>query len=742
MKRIITLTIGLFLMVSAAKADEGMWLLHMLKKINEAEMQQMGLNLSAEDIYSINNASLKDAIVMLNGGMCTAEVISPEGLVLTNHHCAYGSIQGFSTPENDYLTNGFWAMSKKEELNIPDFEVSFLVRIEDVSAKVLESLNDDMTEGERQAAAAAAMGAISTEATEGTDYNAQVKSFYYGSEYYLFVYNTYRDVRLVGAPPESIGKYGGDTDNWMWPRHTGDFSMLRIYADAENNPADFADTNVPYSPKRFLKVSLDGVQAGDFTMIMGYPGSTDRYLSSYGVQQALDVHNPSVVEVRDMKLKTMKKHMDADKGVRIQYASKYASTANYWKYYIGQSKGLKRLNVYDKKKDLEQAFTKWSTGDKERQARYGEALTMIEDYYKATDATEKGDVYALEAGLIGADLTLFALRVNRTLERYWPDKETAAKMTEEEIKANQEGIKARLQGLAEDFFKDFDYDTDKDVFVALTTMYMNNVDKSQQPAFFDLINGKYKASAQIFADKVYPKSILTSKERFMAFLEKPNQKIMKKEPLFDVANQYYALYLGGSDEELQAKFDKGYRLFVEGVRKMQPTKKFYPDANSTMRLTYGQVGDYYPADAVHYDFITTADGVLEKKDNTNPEFVVPAKLEELLKAEDFGQYANDNGDLVICFIHGNDITGGNSGSPVMNANGDLIGLAFDGNWEAMSGDIAFEPELQRTISVDIRYVMFIIDKFAGAQNLIDEIVFVKEETKPVAPPKEDKAEAK
>ena len=344
--------------------------------------------------------------------------------------------------------------------------------------------------------------------------------------------------------------------------------------------------------------------------------------------------------------------------------------------------------------------------------------------------------------MIGADLTLFALRVNRTLERYWPDKETAAKMTEEEIKANQEGIKARLQGLAEDFFKDFDYDTDKDVFVALTTMYMNNVDKSQQPAFFDLINGKYKASAQIFADKVYPKSILTSKERFMAFLEKPNQKIMKKEPLFDVANQYYALYLGGSDEELQAKFDKGYRLFVEGVRKMQPTKKFYPDANSTMRLTYGQVGDYYPADAVHYDFITTADGVLEKKDNTNPEFVVPAKLEELLKAEDFGQYANDNGDLVICFIHGNDITGGNSGSPVMNANGDLIGLAFDGNWEAMSGDIAFEPELQRTISVDIRYVMFIIDKFAGAQNLIDEIVFVKEETKPVAPPKEDKAEAK
>lgn len=742
MKRIITLTLGLFLMVSAAKADEGMWLLHMLKKINEAEMQQMGLNLSAEDIYSINEASLKDAIVMLNGGMCTAEVISPEGLVLTNHHCAYGSIQGFSTPENDYLTDGFWAMSKDEELNIPDFEVSFLVRIEDVTSRVLESLNEDMSEGERQAAAAQAMRAISAEATEGTGYNAQVKSFYYGSEYYLFVYNTYRDVRLVGAPPESIGKYGGDTDNWMWPRHTGDFSLLRIYADAENNPADFTEENVPFTPKRFLKVSMDGVQAGDFTMIMGYPGSTDRYLSSYGVQQALDIHNPSVVEVRDTKLKTMKKHMDTDKAVRIKYASKYASTANYWKYYIGQSKGLKRLNVFHQKKELENEFSEWVAKDKERQERYGDALKMIEDYYKATDNTEKGDVYALEAGLIGADINLFALRVNRTLERYWPDDETKEKMTEEEIMQNQEAIKARLTGLAEDFFKDYDYETDKAVFVALTNMYMSNVMKDQQPAFFDVIRSKYKGSAEIFANKIYPKSILTNKERFMAFLEKPNQKIMKKEPLFDLANQYYALYLGGADEELQAKYDKGYRLFVEGVRKMQPNKAFYPDANSTMRLTYGKVGDYYPADAVHYDFITTADGILEKKDNSNPEFVVPDKLEQLIKAEDFGQWANENGDLVICFIHGNDITGGNSGSPVMNANGDLIGLAFDGNWEAMSGDIAFEPELQRTISVDIRYVMFIIDKYAGAQNLIDEIVFVKEEPKAVAPPVEDKAEAK
>ncbi|MDG1765962.1 MAG: S46 family peptidase [Flavobacteriales bacterium] len=728
MKKLLTITAAMLFLFNAAKADEGMWLMHMLKRINEAEMQNLGLNLTAEEIYDINNASLKDAIVRLNGGMCTAEVISSEGLVLTNHHCAYGAIQSFSAPEHDYLTDGFWAFSKDQEMHIADFEVSFLVRIDDVTKQVLANVTDSMSEDERAQAVAAASKTIREEASKDNDFDVEVKEFFYGNEYYLFVYNTYKDIRLVGAPPESVGKYGGDTDNWMWPRHTGDFSLLRIYADKENQPATFSEENVPLSPKRHLNVSMDGVAADDFTMIMGYPGSTDRFLSSYGVQQALDTYNPSVVEVRDLKLKTMKKHMDEDKAVRIKYASKYASTANYWKYYIGQSKGLKRLDVYSKKKALEDDFMKWANATPDRKAKYGDAIGMIADYYKSTDATVKSNVYALEAGLIGADITLFTFRLNRSIER-------AMGITDEaERKAALEG----LTPMVEDFFKDYDMATDKDVLVNMMNIYMKNIAKEQQPSVLQLIGDKFKNSPERFADKMYASSFLVDKQRLMDFLANPNMKKWNKDLAVinakSMANKYFESFANPD----QAKFDKGYRLFVDGLRQMLADKAFYPDANSTMRLTYGTVGDYYPADAVHYDFITTANGILEKYDPSNPEFVLPERLIELIDAEDFGQWTDENGELVVCFISNNDITGGNSGSPVLNANGDLIGLAFDGNWEAMSGDIAFEPELQRTISVDIRYVMFIIDKYAGATNLIEEIDFVK--SPPPAPVVEEEVE--
>lgn len=728
MKKLLTITAAMLFLFNAAKADEGMWLMHMLKRINEAEMQNLGLNLTAEEIYDINNASLKDAIVRLNGGMCTAEVISSEGLVLTNHHCAYGAIQSFSAPEHDYLTDGFWAFSKDQEMHIEDFEVSFLVRIDDVTKQVLANVTDSMSEDERAQAVAAASKTIREEASKDNNFDVEVKEFFYGNEYYLFVYNTYKDIRLVGAPPESVGKYGGDTDNWMWPRHTGDFSLLRIYADKENQPATFSEENVPLSPKRHLNVSMDGVAADDFTMIMGYPGSTDRFLSSYGVQQALDTYNPSVVEVRDLKLKTMKKHMDEDKAVRIKYASKYASTANYWKYYIGQSKGLKRLDVYSKKKALEDDFMKWANATPDRKAKYGDAIGMIADYYKSTDATVKSNVYALEAGLIGADITLFTFRLNRSIER-------AMSITDEaERKAALEG----LTPMVEDFFKDYDMATDKDVLVNMMNIYMKNIAKEQQPSVLQLIGDKFKNSPERFADKMYAKSFLVDKQRLMDFLANPNMKKWNKDLAVinakSMANKYFESFANPD----QAKFDKGYRLFVDGLRQMLADKAFYPDANSTMRLTYGTVGDYYPADAVHYDFITTANGILEKYDPSNPEFVLPERLIELIDAEDFGQWSDENGELVVCFISNNDITGGNSGSPVLNANGDLIGLAFDGNWEAMSGDIAFEPELQRTISVDIRYVMFIIDKYAGATNLIEEIDFVK--SPPPAPVVEEEVE--
>lgn len=697
-----------------AKADEGMWLLHMLQRINEAEMQQMGLNLSAEDIYSLNQACLKDAIITLNGGSCTAELISSEGLVLTNHHCAYGAIQGFSTVEDDILTNGFWAMSLEEEKPIPDFSVTFLQRIEDVTERVLADITDDMDESTRQQTIQAVIGQIEEEEKGiSPDFRPQVKSFYHANEFYLFVYRDYSDIRLVGNPPESVGKFGGDTDNWMWPRHTGDFSLLRIYADGDNNPADYSEDNVPYQPKRHLKVSLDGVDNGDFTMIMGYPGSTDRFLSSRGIQQALELYNPSVVDVRDLKLKTMKSHMDADPAVRIQYASKYASTANYWKYYIGQSKGLRALDVYGKKKALEDEFTTWIDGNSDREAKYGETLNLIDKYYANTDATVKGQVYSLEAGLIGCDLMLFAFRVGMGAQGLFSeDAERTA------------GAAASLQGRANDFFKDYDQDTDRDLFIQLMTKYMTDIAPEQQPAFFATVQNKYKGDFTRYADKMYPKSFLTDPDRFAAFLANPSQKVLDKDLAVAAAMSLIDTYRGYFSSPEQSKFDEGYRLLTAGLREMQPEKMWYPDANSTMRLSYGQVGDYDPADAVHYDFVTTAEGILQKKDNSNPEFVVHPALETLIRNKDYGRYADEDGNLVLCFISGNDITGGNSGSPVLNGDGDLIGLAFDGNWEAMSGDIAFEPELQRTISVDIRYVMWVIDKMAGAQNLIDEIDFV------------------
>jgi hypothetical protein len=715
MKKLTALFAAMVMMLTTVHADEGMWLLNLLKRINEADMQNMGLNLTADEIYNVNQASLKDAIVMLNGGMCTGEVISSEGLVLTNHHCAYGAIQSFSSKENDYLTDGFYAYDKGQEKHIEDFEISFLVRIEDMTSRVLEGVTPAMSEAERAEKIGAAIQAIRKEATEGTGYSAQVKDFFYGNEYYLFVYNTYRDIRLVAAPPESVGKFGGDTDNWMWPRHTGDFSMLRIYADADNNPADYAATNKPFSPKRHLKVSLDGVAPNDFSMVMGYPGSTDRYLSSWGVEQAINVYNPSVVEVRDMKLKTMKQHMDADKAVRIQYASKYASTANYWKYYIGQTKGLKRLKVADQKKALESQFGKWVAADKGRQEIYGEALKLIEEFYSETEPNIKSNVYALEAGLIGSDITLFAFRFNRVFQR-------AMAETDE---AKRKEILASFSSTADGFFKDYDKATDKDLFVNLMTMYKQNIDKMQLPSFFGTIDKKFKGSVARYADKMYATSFLVDRAKLDAFMAKPSQKVFDKDLAVQAAVSVFEVYSQSFTNPSQDKADRGYRLFVDGIRKMNPEHKYSPDANSTMRLTYGKVGDYYPADGVHYDYITTAKGILEKEDPKDPEFIVPSKLTELLRGGDYGRWANENNDLVICFISNNDITGGNSGSPVINGNGDLIGLAFDGNWEAMSGDIAFEKELQRTISVDIRYVMFILDKLAGAKNIINEIDFVQ-----------------
>jgi len=704
---------GMMLSQFTLRADEGMWLVSMLNRITMAEAQGLGLNLSAEEIYDINNASLKDAIVRLNGGSCTGEVISSQGLVLTNHHCAYDAIQGFSSTENDYLTDGFFALAHDQEMHIDDFVISFLVRIDDVTSRILENVTMEMSEDERNAAIREARKALMEEMNPEGDKELQLKSFYYDNEFYMFEYKTYRDIRLVAAPPESVGKYGGDTDNWMWPRHTGDFSMLRIYADENNEPADFSENNVPYQPKRHLRISMDGVSEGDFTMVMGYPGSTDRFLSSWGIDQALRLYNPSVVDVRDLKLKTMKSHMDADPAVRIQYAAKYAQTANYWKYYIGQSKGLKRLDVESKKQALEARFTDWVNADADRQAEYGEALELIQSYYEDTDASVQGKVYALEAGLIGCDISLFSFRFYRMAAGLFSE-------DAEEVAATQ----ASMTDLTNGFFKEYYQATDRDLFVNLMTKFRDDIDPAYHPSFFATVADKYKNDFNRFADKMYAKSFLVDADRCAEFIANPSQKVMDKDLAIIVGQSAIQTYFAGQANPAEDKFNRGYRLFVKGLREMDADQAIAPDANSTMRMTFGSVAPYKAADAVNYDFITTANGILEKKDNSNPEFIVPDALDDLIRSRDFGQYADESGELVVCFIHGTDITGGNSGSPVLDANGDLIGCAFDGNWEAMSGDIAFETELQRTISVDIRYVTWILDKFAGAQNLIDEMDFV------------------
>ena len=704
------------LQVAPVKADEGMWLPLMIKRLNQRDLQEMGLQLTPEEIYSVNNSSLKDAIVSL-GGFCTGEIISDQGLMLTNHHCAYDAIRTHSSVENDYLTNGFWAMSRDKELPNRGLTASFVVRMDDVTERVLAVVNNEMSEEEREASVSAVMREIEKEASEGNHYRARVRDFFRGNEYYLFLYELFQDVRLVGAPPESIGKYGGDTDNWMWPRHTGDFALMRVYSGPDGKPAPYSEDNIPLKPRHHLPVSIDGVEEGDFAMVMGFPGSTDRYLTSFGIRQALDIKNPTVVDIRDLKLKLMKEDMDADEAVRIKYASKYAQTANYWKYFIGQSRGLKRLNVYDKKKELEAEFTRWVNADPSRQERFGNTLQLIEEGYKMMEDYVKGNTYVMEAGVLSADAILFAFRFSRLFQAF----------DGAEDDATRDALKQQLVNLGESHFEEYSYDTDLKLFSRMLGKYYMDVPKEQHPEFFSYVGKKFKGDFDRYGKTAFSKSIFTDKDRYMAFLEKPNAKKVEKDLIAQASSDLMGMYFGMNtrNAEANAKLERGYRELIAGLREMKPDKQFFPDANSTLRISLGSVGAYNAADAVFYDFYTTLDGVMEKEDPTNPEFIVPEKLKELHRNRDYGRYADSEGRMIVNFISNNDITGGNSGSPVINGKGELIGCAFDGNWEAMSGDIAFEPELQRTISVDARYILFIIDKFAGAGHLVDEMTVVK-----------------
>jgi hypothetical protein len=718
-----------------ARPDEGMWLPMLVERLNHTDMQKYGLRLSAKELYDINHSSLKDGIVSM-GFFCTGEIVSDKGMFLTNHHCGYETIQQHSTTNHDYLTDGFWAQQLSDELPVEGVTAYILNYMADVTAEVLDSVNDKTTEADRQIIVRRRIAALQAKYNPDNIYHLDIKSFFNGNEYYMFVYHQFGDVRLVAAPPESIGKFGGDTDNWMWPRHTGDFSMFRIYTAADGSNAPFHKDNVPYKPKHVIPVSLKGVQKDDYAMIWGYPGTTDRYLSSYGIKEALEITNQSIVDIRDKKLKTMKMHMDTDPAVRIQYAAKYAQTANYWKYFIGQTKGLKNNKVLDKKLALEQQYLQWAAADNQRFEKYGNALKLIEQGYEKNKPYALPLTYLEEAIFQGPEQIYYGFsffNIYMMLQQY----QSADKATKAELWKEIEAEAANLQAESTAHFKDINASTDQDLFVALLGMYFENVahdytayslDKKENKKYIiDQINKKYKGKIENYAQVIYSKSILTDPSRLKAFLDKPNYKSLAADPGFELTlamvNSIREVY--GAMEENDLMLDEGRRLFVDGLRQMMPEKKFYPNANSTLRMTYGQVKDYAPADAVEYNYFTTLDGLMAKEDANNPEFVVPAKLKELYKNKDFGPYADKDGTMHTCFLTTNDITGGNSGSPVMDAQGNLIGIAFDGNWEAMSGDIFYEQNIQRTINVDIRYVLFIIDKLGNSKHLIDEMVLVQ-----------------
>lgn len=709
MKKLILLFLSISLSLGPALAKEGMWLPLLLKSLNEQDMQAMGLKLSAKDIYSVNQSSLKDAIVSF-GGFCTGEVISDQGLILTNHHCGYGQIQYHSSVENDYLTNGYWAMKKADELKNPGLTATFIVRMEDVTQEVLADLDEGLNEQERQKEIAERIKKISKDATKGTHYDAYIRPFFYGNEYYMFITETFKDIRLVGAPPSSIGKFGGDTDNWMWPRHTGDFSMFRIYANKENKPAEYSEDNVPYQPKNYLPISMKGVNKGDFTMVFGFPGRTQEYLTSYAIKQIKDEINPRQIEIRRQALDIMDLFMKADPKVRIQYASKYASVANYWKKWIGENNGLEKANAIELKKQKEAAFLKASSG----MEKYQGLLPAFESRYQAIEPYAIARSYFIEIPYRKIEIIGLASKFRALIDDALEGND-----------ANPQRVE-QLKSQVEAHFKNYDYDTDLALAEVLFSKYVDDLDARFVPK--DL--AKYNSNMHKNLHELYEKSIFNDEKKLLAALDKFNSsaaKKMKKDKAFQLMTQFFDVYnseIRPSYSKLSDEIDSLSKIYVQGLRELVPGK-YYPDANSTLRLAYGQVDSYKPRDAVKYDFFTDTKGILEKYDPENVDFDLPPRLIELIEKGDYGQYVDKDGMMHVCFTASNHTTGGNSGSPVINGNGELIGLNFDRNWEGTMSDINYDISQCRNISVDIRYVLFIVDKFAGAGHLIEEMKLVK-----------------
>lgn len=702
MKKILLIALALVATARPAMADEGMCLLPFIEKLNIGDMKAKGFKLSAEDIYSINKSAIKDAIVIFGGG-CTGEIISNEGLLITNHHCGYGTIQSHSSVENDYLKNGFWAMNKQQEIPSPGLGVIFIREIKDVTDLIVPKLDAKLSEKERIEKVSKIIAEI-VEKNSDTTKNivANVTPMFGGNQYLMFLQEKFGDVRMVGAPPSSIGKFGGETDNWMWPRHTGDFSMFRVYASPDNKSTDtYSKDNKPYVPKQHLKVSLKGYTEGDYAMILGFPGRTNRYMTSWEIDQVLEQDNPIRIAIRGERQKLMWADMIASDKVRIQYANKYAGSSNYWKNSIGMSRGLKKLDIRTKKVAEQDIFTAWVNANGARKAKYGNALELIEKAVAERRPAARELQYIKEC-LLNVESFQLAIAANDILAS--------------ELSTQEKSEKLREYG--DHFFKNYNQATDRKITPKMLEIF---VKESRSP-----LTGQMQGlSCSQLSEEIFDNSIFVDQDSFNKFASDPQNISEDPAMIGALAIMERMKELNEKQVNSATQFSNGHRLYLAGLLEMNAGKKsMYPDANFTMRMTYGQVLPYKAADAVNYHFNTTLSGVIAKEDPTSPEFVVAPKLKELWKAKDFGRYAV-NGDIPVAFLSNNDITGGNSGSPVLNDKGELLGLAFDGNWEAMSGDIAFEPEVQRTISVDIRYVLFIIDKYAGAKNLIDEMTIVQ-----------------
>ncbi|MEG1950632.1 MAG: S46 family peptidase [Odoribacter sp.] len=714
MKKLMFLILSFIISWTGCIADEGMWIPMLLKKYNIEEMQKQGFKLTAEDIYAINRASLKDAVIGLGKAgrpfshFCTGNLVSSEGLVVTNHHCSFDMIQSHSSLEHNYLKDGFWAKNKQEELANPGITASILVRMEDVTDQIHSQLTKEMTASERSKKIAEICKALEEKAMKGSDLMANIKPYFNGNQYFMSVFRIYKDVRLVGAPASAIGKFGGDTDNWMWPRHTGDFSVLRIYANANNEPADYSPANKPYKPDSFFKISTKGVKEGDFTMVFGYPGTTNEYLTSYAVEQIQQIENPHKIAIRTAKLNVMNDAMESDELLRIKYAAKAASVANAWKKWQGETKGLERFNTVANKQKLEEKFQNWATEKQE----YNTLLDRYKQLYNERKDLILASSYLNEAGKKGAEIISWEASVYK-----W--------MKQADFVSNKEALK----NMADEFYKDYDAATDRKILIEMLKLYNENLPKEWIP--LEVQAAMQKKGVEAYAMSIFNKSIFANQEKLTDFINRSDAesyKKLEKDPAYLLAVSMDQLFSDKIYPELsliEKEITVLNETWLKGLMEMQPQKTFYADANSTLRIAYGKVEGYSPCNAVRYKHYTTLNGIMEKDNPKIYDYDVPQILRDIYKNKDFGPYTQE-GNIPVCFIATNHTTGGNSGSPVLNAEGHLIGLNFDRAWDGVMSDIEYNPEICRNISVDIRYVLFVIDKVAGAGHLIQEMEIVKD----------------